>query len=183
MARMPPSTPNQTMGNRMKQTTRALLIACLALPFVAACQKEEAAAQEEAAVAQAPLTAPTTDDETAWGDYLVEVVKRNMDGVTSSPYLYTLPAETSPDFQGYYDRQLEKAQVDIQRGILEGNLLAYGGPSSGKIADLVIAAFQKAQPGSMKGVKVLFIGKPEDNARVQAAVAPAGVDYKFVEAK
>ncbi|WP_189454160.1 hypothetical protein [Cognatilysobacter bugurensis] len=167
----------------MKQTTRALLIACLALPFVVACQKDEAAPQEEAAVVQAPLTAPTTDDEAAWGEYLVEVVKRNMEGVTSSPYLYTLPAETSPDFQGYYDRQLEKAQVDIQRGILEGNLLAYGGPSSGKIADLVIAAFQKAQPGSMKGVKVLFIGKPEDDARVQAAVAPAGVDYKFVEAK
>ncbi|MFC0678944.1 hypothetical protein ACFFGH_13950 [Lysobacter korlensis] len=166
----------------MNKSTRALLIACLALPFVAACQKEEAQ-QEQAAVEQAPLTAPTTDDENAWGEYLVEVVKRNMEGVVSSPYLYTLPAETSPDFQGFYDRQLEKAQLDIQRGIVEGNLLAYGGPSSNKTADLVIAAFQKAQPGSMKGVKVLFIGKAEDNERVQAAVAPAGVDYKFVEAK
>jgi hypothetical protein len=172
------------MGNRMNMTTRALLIACLALPFVAACQKgEEAPQQEEAAVAQAPLTAPTTDDENAWGTYLVEVVKRNMEGVTSSPYLYTLPAESSPDFQGYYDRQLEKAQIDIQRGILEGNLLAYGGPSSAKMADLVVASFEKAQPGSMKGVKVLFIGKPEDSERVQAAVAPSGVDYKFVEVK
>lgn len=174
---------NQTMGNRMKKTTRALLIACLVLPFVAACQKDEAAPQEDAAVAQAALVAPTSDDETEWGNYLVEVVKRNMDGVVSSPYLYTLPAESSPDFQGYYDRQLEKAQIDIQRGILEGNLLAYGGPSSNKMADLVVAAFEKAQAGSMKGVKVLFIGKPEDSARVQAAVAPAGVDYKFVEAK
>lgn len=167
----------------MKQTTRALLIACLALPFVAACQQDGEAPQEEAAVAQAPLSAPTTDDEAAWGEYLVAVVKRNMDGVTSSPFLYTLPAESSPDFQGSYDRQLEKAQVDIQRGILEGNLLAYGGPSSAKMADLVVAAFEKAQPGSMKGVKVLFIGKPEDSERVQAAVAPSGVDYRFVEAK
>lgn len=165
----------------MNKSTRALLIACLALPFVTACQKEEQT--EQAAVQQAPLTAPTTDDENAWGEYLVEVVKRNMEGITSSPYLYTLPSESSPDFQGSYDRQLEKAQVDIQRGIVEGNLLAYGGPSSNKMADLVVAAFEKAQPGSMKGVKVLFIGKPEDSERVKAAVAPSGVDYKFVEAK
>lgn len=166
----------------MNITSRALLVACLALPFVAACQKEEAKT-DTAAVAQAPLTAPTTDDENAWGTYLVETVKRNMDGVNNNPYLYTLPAESSPDFQGYYDRQLEKAQTDLARGIVEGNMLAYGGPSSDKMADLVIASFQKVQPGSMKGVKVIFIGKPEDSERVKAAVGPAGVDYKFIEAK
>lgn len=165
----------------MKMTSRALLVACLALPLLAACQKEEAPKQDT--VAQAPLVAPTTDDENAWGTYLVEVVKRNMDGVNASPYLYTLPAESSADFQGFYDRQLEKAQTDLQRGIIEGNLLAYGGPSSPKMADLVIASFKDVQAGSMKGVKVLFIGKPEDNERVKAAVTPAGVEYKFVEVK
>ena len=30
---------------------------------------------------------------------------------------------------------------------------------------------------------MLFIGEPADNERVKAAVAPAGVDYVFVEAK
>jgi hypothetical protein len=35
----------------------------------------------------------------------------------------------------------------------------------------------------MKGVKVLFIGKPADSDRVKAALAPTGVDYVFVEAK
>ncbi len=167
----------------MNTTTRALLIACLALPFLAACKKEGAQEQPAAEAVQAPLTAPKTDSEEEWGAYLVEVVKRNMEGVTSSPYLYTLPAETSADFQGSYDRLVEKAQTDVQRGITEGNLLAYGGPSSAKMADLVVAAFQKAQPASMKGVKVLFMGKTEDNERVKAAVTPAGVDYKFVEVK
>jgi len=164
----------------MNMTTRALLIACLALPFVAACKKEEAA---PAAATQAALSAPTTDDDKAWGDYLIDVVKRNMDGVTGSPYVYTLPAESSADFQGLYDRQLEKAKADVQRGIIEGNMLAYGGPSSAKMADLVTAAFEGVQPASMKGVRVLFIGKPADGERVKAAVTPAGVEYKFVEAK
>ena len=35
----------------------------------------------------------------------------------------------------------------------------------------------------MKGVKLLFIGDSADSDRVQAAVTPAGVDYKFIEAK
>ncbi|MDR7133947.1 hypothetical protein J2X06_001131 [Lysobacter niastensis] len=162
----------------MKNATRLLLIACLSLPFLAACKKEE----QKVAAVEAPLTAPTTSDENAWNAYLTDVVKRNLDGV-SNTYVYVLPAEGSQDFQGYYDRQLEKAQTDISRGILEGNLLAFGSPTSAKTADLTIAAFSKAQPGSMKGVKVLFIGAAADNDRVKAAVAPAGVDYKFVEAK
>lgn len=166
----------------MNTTTRALLIACLALPFVAGCQNQDAA-QEQTAVAQAPLTAPTTDDEAAWGEYLVAVVKRNMDEVTGSPYLYALPAESDPDYQGSYERLLEKAQQDLQRGIVAGNLLAYGGPSSAKAADFTIASFSGVQAESMKGVRVLFIGKAEDNERVRAAVAPSGVDYRFIEAQ
>jgi hypothetical protein len=35
----------------------------------------------------------------------------------------------------------------------------------------------------MKGVRVVFIGDAADGERVKAAVAPAGVDYVFVEAK
>ncbi|HEY4555332.1 MAG TPA: hypothetical protein VIG68_02690 [Lysobacter sp.] len=167
----------------MNTTTRALLVACLALPFVAACQKQDAAQEQTAEAAQAPLSAPTTNDEAAWGAYLIEVVKRNMDDVSGSPYLYAMPSESDPDFQGSYDRLLEKAQQDLQRGIVAGNLLAYGGPSSAKTADFTIASFTGVQPDSMKGVKVLFIGKAEDNARVQAAVAPTGVNYKFIEAK
>lgn len=162
----------------MKTTTRLLLIACLSLPVLAACTKEA----EKVEVVETALVAPTGTDEDSWNTYLTEVVKRNLDGA-SNTYVYVLPHEGAADFQGYYDRQLEKAQVDIQRGIIEGNLLAYGSPSSAKTADLVIASFAKADPGSMKGVKVLFIGSAADNERVKAAVTPAGVDYKFFEVK
>jgi hypothetical protein len=47
----------------------------------------------------------------------------------------------------------------------------------------VVASFKNVPPGTMKGVRVLFIGKAADSERVKAAVAPAGVDYVFVEAK
>jgi hypothetical protein len=161
--------------------SRFLLIACLALPFIAGCNQDEAA-DTTAAARQAPLVAPTGADENAWNDYVTEVVKRNAEGALSI-YAYTLPPTDSEDFQGSYDRQLEKAALDVQRGGVEGTLLAFGSPDSAKSADLAVASFAKAAPNTMKGVKVLFIGSAADSARVEAAVKPTGATYQFVEAK
>ena len=163
----------------MKISTRLLLAACLALPFLGACKKQEAAQE----TVKAPVAVPTVaTDENAWNAYLTDAVTRNLDNATST-YVYTLPADSSADFQGAYDRQLEKAEDDMSRGGVEGTLLAFGGPNSPKSADLAVAAFAKAQPNGMKGVKVLFIGAQADSDRVKAAVDPSGASYKFVEAK
>lgn len=161
----------------MSLTTRLILIACLALPF-AACKKEEPVAVEKA-----PLTAPQNDDRAAWSAYLSDVVTRNMGGIQNQPFVYMVPSAALPDFADQYERLLEKAKTDVARGIISGNLLAYGGYNSDKVADLIEASFKDVQPSSMKGVKVLFIGKPAEDARVKAAVTPAGVDYTFIEAK
>ncbi|MEO6384198.1 MAG: hypothetical protein ABIO30_07050 [Thermomonas sp.] len=156
-----------------------LLIACLILPF-AACKKEQAPQVE---VATAPLTAPTSEDMPAWRAYVTDVAKRNMDGITNSPYVYFLPGEGSEGFAGQYDRQLEKLQGDLSRGIIAGNMLVFASPSSAKLAEMATVAFQQVVQGTMKDVKVLFIGKPEDSEKVKAAAEPSGVKYVFVEAK
>ncbi|MDR0183262.1 hypothetical protein [Lysobacter arvi] len=163
----------------MKTTTRLLLIACLSMPLLAACNKQE---EKTAAVAEAPLAAPTTNDSTAWDTYLTKVVTQKIEGATNV-YLYTLPDPAGADFQGEYDRQLEKAQGDVARGGVEGTLLAFGSQNSAKSADLAIASFAQAQPGMMKGVRVMFIGAPADADRVKAAVEPSGAKFEFVEAK
>ena len=162
----------------MKLSHRLMLLACLVLPF-AACKKEEA----PVAAVKAPLAAPANDDRQAWMAYLSDVVNRNMDGIQNQPFVYMLPSEALPDFADQYDRLLEKAKMDVARGIIAGNLLAYGGHSSTKVGDLVVESFKDVEPNSMKGVKVLFIGQATDSERVKAAVTPAGVDYVFVEAK
>lgn len=159
----------------MKTMTRLMLFACLVLPF-AACKKQEAPV-----AVTAPLTAPTTDDVEAWRAYLQDVVPRNMGGITNQPYVYLLPGQSAPDFADQYTRLLDKARSDVARGIVEGNLLAYAGPDSAKMADLVVASFDGVVAGTMKGVKVLFIGKSQDSERVKAAVTPAGVDYVFID--
>ena len=162
----------------MTITTRLLLIACLVLPF-AACNKEEAPQKVE----QAPLTKPAGEDINAWQAYVTDVVKRNMGGINTSPYIYFLPGESSADFQGEYDRMLDKVETDLARGIVEGNMLAFASPSSAKMADVASTAFAAVDAGSMTGVKVLYIGDAADNARVEAAVTPTGANYTFVEAK
>ena len=162
----------------MKNIRLIAAAACLLLPLaLGACNKEEAPA-----VVDQPVAVPTTNDDNAWGAYLTDVVRRNMEGVTNT-YVYVLPAPDNAEFQGYYDRQLEKAQGDIERGILENTLIAFGSPNSEKTGNLAVASFEKAEAGKLKGVKVLFIGNPADSARVQAAVEPSGATYKFVEAK
>ena len=162
----------------MNTMIRLLAIACLILPL-AACKKEEAPKVVEAA----PLTAPTTDDVAAWRAYVTDVAKRNMDGITNSPYVYFLPSETSEGFGGDYQRLLEKVEGDLGRGIIEGNMLVFASPASAKIAELAVTGFGQVGPGTMKGVKVVFIGTPILGERVKAAVEPAGVNYIFEEAK
>jgi hypothetical protein len=162
----------------MKTTTRLLLLACLSMPLLVACNKGE----DKPAVVEAPLVAPTTNEGAAWDTYLTEVVKRNIEGATNV-YLYTLPDPAGADFEGEYARQLEKAQGDVARGGVEGTLLAFGSQNSAKSADLAIASFAQAQAGTMKGVRVMFIGASADSERVKAAVEPSGAKYEFIEAK
>ena len=167
----------------MTTTIRALFIALLTLSFAGCQEADDETSQEAAEAVAAPVPAPTTEDDAAWGEYLTDVVRRNMGGITNSPYLYYLPTESTPGFDGEFDRLLEKAEVDIARGILSGNMLAFGSPASSKMADLIIAAFADVDPGAMEGVRVLFIGDAADNARVEEALAPTGVSYMFHEAK
>lgn len=166
-------------GEPMNTMTRILMIACLILPL-AACNKEEAPV--EVAVA-APLSAPTSDDLAAWRAYVTDVAGRHMEGINNSPFVYFLPGEATEGFGGQYERQLEKVERDLQAGIIAGNMLVFASPSSAKAADMAVTGFQQVGAGTMKGVRVVFIGKPEDGERVKAAAEPAGVNYVFVEAK
>ena len=161
----------------MKIMTRLLLCACLVLPL-AACQGEEETQQVE----RAPVAAPQTEDRNEWRAYLNDVVGRNMEGIFNQPYVYLVPTDDGEeDFAAEYERLAERAETDLARGIVRGNLLAYAGHESSRVADMVVRAFESVPDGSMEGVRVLFIGDAADNGRVEQAVAPAGVEYIFIE--
>ena len=171
-----------------------LLIAFFALAFgfvLTACQSPDEEETKTAAVKapDAPLVAPKTTADKDWVPDLQLVVSRNMSGVTDRVSPYYLPADSTvpgaddADGRSKYDRQQENVNTVVSRTVLPGNMLAFGSPDSAKMADLIIAAFTGGQPDALKGSQVLFIGKAEDNARVQAAVEAVGAKYIFVEAK
>jgi len=161
----------------MKLIHTLALAACLVLPL-AACKKEK-----EEVVEAAPVAAPTTDDRAAWQAYLNDQVPRHMEGITNQPYVYRVPANENPEDPEEYNRLLDKAKLDVARGIVKGNILAYAGLDPTKTADLVVAAFEPVTENTMRGVRVVYIGDAANNERVRAAVEPAGVEYVFVEAR
>jgi hypothetical protein len=159
---------------------RSFVLATALLALVGCDQGKDNKAQEAAPVA---VTAPTDNNSQAWKLYLSTVAKQNMGKVRNSPYFYTLPPTDAEDFNQQYERQLDNVIGTVSRGVLPGNMLAFGSlsPDSSQIADLVVEAFQEAPAGSMKDVKVLFIGRPEDVERVQQAIAPSGADFVFAD--
>ena len=163
----------------MKNTMRVMLAASLVLGFTA-CKKEEAAPTADA---QQALVAPAKDDDAGWRKYLQAVAVQNMGNITNNPFLYYLVPESDPEFADKYGRQVEAATTTISRGVSPGNMLAFGSSASAKMADLIIASFHGVPADTMKGVRILFIGDAADNPRVEAAIAPTGAEYVFIEAK
>ncbi|MBK6415180.1 hypothetical protein [Thermomonas sp.] len=64
--------------------------------------------------------------------------------------MYFLPGEAGEGFGGLYERQLEKVEEDLGRGIIEGNMLVFASPSATKAAELAETGFTQVRPGTMK---------------------------------
>ncbi|MCE5231710.1 MAG: hypothetical protein ABFC67_00550 [Mizugakiibacter sp.] len=148
---------------------------------LSACNQQEAADQTQQQV-QAAVTKPTDGNDTAgWKKYLVQVVTQHMQGVNARPYMYFVPGGDNDEAVGQRQNQQDNVSDVVARTVLPGNMMAFGGPESAKTADLIVAAFKNAQPGSFKGVVVLFVGDAADQQRVGDAVKPSAAEYRFVQ--
>ena len=174
----------------MKNIIRIAGFAFFAALTLSACgpseeDKQKAAAAAAEAERLKPVPMPTdATNKAAWQTYLGKVVLNNMTGVkTNHPYMYLVPSGDGQDQQDARKNQLDNVQTAVQRGVLPGNMMAFGGPDSKLTADLVVEAFKPAQDGSFKGVVVLFVGGQADSDRVKEGVAKSGAEYRFVEMK
>ncbi|MGB8716918.1 MAG: hypothetical protein WCD66_11245 [Rhodanobacteraceae bacterium] len=159
---------------------KLILIAGLGLATVvglSACNKEEKAPTQQVA----PTKPASAANKAGWKNFLIAEVRQHMDGVTSKPFLYFVPGGDDGADRSARENQQQKASDDVARTVLAGTMLAYGGPSSAKTADLIIQAFDGAKPGAFNGVIVLFIGDKADEQRVADAIAPSGATLRFVQ--
>lgn len=174
----------------MKNYLRTLAFAACAALLLGGCgqsDEEKAKAAEAAAAAEAakPVPMPTdASDKTAWQKYLSKTVMQNMKGVkTNRPFMYFVPGGEGADQDSARKDQLDNVSITVQRGVLPGNMMAFGGPDSKRTADLIVESSKAAQDGALKGVVVLFIGAPADSDRVKDALAKSAAEYRFVEMK
>lgn len=161
-----------------------ILIAVVALSSclgLSACQKQGDDQQAQEQVQKVPK--PTDQNDTkAWNAYLGQLVQANLQGMKApQPYAYMVTAGVTEDQQAQNARQLQGVQDTVARGVLPGNLLAFGGPSSAATSEFVVDAFKHANPGSFKDVIVVFIGDKADDQKVQDALKPTGATVRFVE--
>lgn len=174
----------------MKKYLRILMFAMVGAVALSACgpsEEEQLKVAEAAKAAEAakPVPVPAaTADKAVWQKYLVAVVTQNMQGVkTNHPYMYFIPNGDSSEAQDARKSQLENVSTTVARGVLPGNMMAFGGPDSKLTADTIADAFKEAQEGTFKGVVVLFIGAAADQERIKVVLAKSGADYRFVEMK
>jgi len=175
-----------------------MIAALAAVLLLAACgpsEEEKAKAAEAAAKAEAlaketaALVLPTDiNDKAKWQSYFKAVITKflrdNATTVkTNHPFIYYIPAGDDDAAKGDRQNALDNIQTTVQRGVLPGAFMAFGGPSSTYTADTAIAAFKDAKDGSFKGVFILFIGTPADSERVKPEVERTGATYYFVELK
>ena len=169
----------------MRKIPAIIFTACAATFALSACNQQSEAPKEQ--VAQAPQVAPmptNANDKTAWKQYLVSVVTANMTGVkTNHPYMYFVPGGDDDAAKADRQNQLDNVKTVVSRGVLPGNMMAFGGPDSKTTADLIIESFKDAQAGAFKDVIVLFIGAPGDLDAIKQALASSGAEVRFVEAK
>ncbi len=159
----------------------SILASALAL---SACSKGDAPKGE--AVAETPkvtLPAPKDNDPAAWKEYFRQELKPHINARYRRPYSYFIPAPIDEGTQQQFDLQLENVQNAVGRGIQAGSMLAFAGPDSAKVGDVIVEAFKLAGAKSLKGVRVVVIATPDQKERVQAAIAPSEAEFIFVDMK
>jgi hypothetical protein len=170
----------------MRKIPAILFTACAATFALSACNQQDKAAadtQAQAAPQVAPMPTNATD-KNAWKAYLVSVVTANMQGVkTNHPYMYFVPGGDDDAAKADRQNQLDNVKTVVARGVLPGNMMAFGGPDSKITSDLIVQSFSGVQAGSFKDVVVLFVGKPEDVDPIKAQLQASGAEVRFVEAK
>jgi hypothetical protein len=170
----------------MRKIPAILFTACAATFALSACNQQEQAKDQQAAQATPQVAPKPTNptDKTAWKQYLVSVVTANMQGVkTNHPYMYFVPGGDDDAAKADRQNQLDNVKNVVARGVLPGNLMAFGGPDSKITSELIVQAFSGVQAGSFKDVVVLFVGDQADVDPIKAQLAASGAEVRFVESK
>lgn len=152
------------------------VVVCALLLGLVACGNHADRTAAGAVQAHVPTPANPKDVQ-AWRTYMGKIADSPTDVVR--PYKFLVPSGT--DALALDQRkQVERAlALMAANGSFPGNVIAVGGPDPAKTADVVVAAFGKARPASLKALIVLYIGDDGNRARAEKAVSDSGAAFRY----
>lgn len=157
-----------------------IAIPALIVLAAAACQQAPSS-QQQASVVSTHVSPPSSaTNAQAWENYMVQVSHADLKGITAKPYLYEILAPSDPRASQRNPNIQEALTQMAKANRFPGNAIAIGGPEPKTTADVVVAAFGAAKPGSLKGFTVLYIGDGNDQVRVEKAITTSGAAFRFV---
>lgn len=157
----------------MSRVFRMFVLALLAsAAALAGCQKESAQQADQ----RPPLAAPTSQNDADWRQYVGQMVSRNVKIKRGMPpfAVYISPDEDPTP-------TLDNVKETLSRGVLKDTIIAFGSRDSALMAAKMAEVFEVVPENSLKGVRVVFVGRAQDKAAAEAAVAGSGAEFIFLE--
>ena len=156
-------------------------LAALLLFGLSACEQQGKEAKDSKASAEPAVTTAPADptDKKAWSKYISHVAGQHMSRIRGRPTSFYLASSQEPEWEGRLEGMHESVANSLARGILPRSLVIFASPDYTAMADLMVEEFEGAQAGTLRDVRILFIGAAEDEERVRAAVEPTGAEFVF----
>lgn len=127
-----------------------------------------------------PLSAPDTTDARDWRAYADELLSRARRPGERIGAMVLGRSGEAPARDNGHEIWNAIARADVANRYESGGFLL-ASPHPERLADVVTRALAAKAPGSLSGVRILFVGSPDPAGRLAQAAAHAGVDLAFID--
>jgi len=152
-----------------------------AMSKVTALESERQAAWEVLRQRRArPLSAPSSTDTVAWRNYMFELRDRIVRGEERmGGMVLAAPGAKS----GFHTADAISAWIEDYDGkkIWSGKHFIFASPTSDQLAAILAKPLRAREAGSMKGVRIVFVGTPAEGQRVTEAAKRSGAEVTVID--
>jgi hypothetical protein len=154
-------------------------VGVVGLTLLAGCGHSNPSQTATARTETQQLVAPVNpNDVNAWRTFMGQAILDVTHDKTLHPYSFVVPAGDTADATTRRRHEAMTIHAMLGRTAVPGNMIAFTGPDSTKVAEVVASAFQKLPAHTAQGLTVLFVGTPAVARTVESAVSAAGAQLR-----
>lgn len=152
-----------------------------ALSKATALESERQAAWEVVRQLRArPLSAPTSTDTVAWRDYMFELRERIVRGDEMMGGMVLAAPGANP---GFHTADAISNWIEDYDGdkAYSGKHFIVASPTSDRLSAILVKSLHVRAEGSMKGVRIVFVGTPAEGRPVTEAAKRSGAEVTIID--